>query len=125
MSSWIHNRFVYSPFYLRNTKHCRNSLSQLITPIIDTEMALSQNLLAVIEAYPSLDSNTRKTFQETITANTASLDDLYLQSTAAENLASRASIACAAAQLVFGTSTVIPGSSNYTAEKHGNWFDPP
>lgn len=91
-------------------------------------MALTTNLLAVLQTNAANASQENvdiiSNYQKTITTNATALNDLCTQSTVTEALETRASLACAAALLVFGSKTITPQSSNYTAEEERNWFIP-
>ena len=93
------------------------------TAITSVEMTLAKELLAVVEAFTSLDANIRSTYQGIIASNTTDLDGIFSQSKTAESSARRASLACAATQLIFGAKTIAPGVSTYVAEQKRNWFD--
>lgn len=86
-------------------------------------MTLADNLSTVLDADCSLDINTRSTYQNNINANAGSLDELFLQSKAAEKPVRCAFLTCAAARLVLSTSTIIPGSSTYTSEQKRNCYE--
>ena len=61
-------------------------------------------------------------YQNAITTHAAPLDDLHLQSTAVGlSATTSASLARAAALIIFNNKTITPQSSDYTAEKERNW----
>jgi len=86
-------------------------------------MTFADNLSAVLDAACPLDINTRSTYQKAINAYAVGLEELFLESKTGEEPTKCATLECGAAQLVFGTSTITPGSSNYTLEQQGNWYE--
>ena len=96
----------------------------------DTSTTLASSLLAVLEANASNSSSSSareidaaSTYENTINSNVAGLDDLYGQSAVGGISTSvRASLACQAALLVFGSETITPKSLNYTTEEQEPWF---
>jgi hypothetical protein len=99
----------------------------------DVDMILTDNLIAVLEANGSTSSSSSKawdldvtsTYRKVTTWNATALDDLYKQSAAVGiSTTTRASLACAAASLVFVSETMTLQSSNYTAKEQKDWFVP-
>lgn len=110
-----------SPYVHNNTIQTSGSEGQLLRApsyISENMTSLVSDMLAVLNG--SSTKSTAAQYQQIIQSNATYLHSLGEQSsTASQEL--RAGLVCTVSKLLFGSNTIVSGSSSYTTEQEENW----